>query len=73
MPLKVVVDKERCISSGKCVVDAASGFQFDGDELAEVRPGAAVLAEDRLRQIARNCPGEAIHVFTEEGSRIALG
>jgi ferredoxin len=64
--LRVEIDKDRCISSGRCVGDEPAAFGFDDDELAEPRPGVADVDRRRLVTIARNCPGQAITVFADD-------
>ncbi len=72
MNYRVKVKKELCISSAKCVSDAPKIFKFDGDELAE--PVTEVIQEqlEVLIRLARNCPGEAITIYDENGSEINL-
>ena len=72
MGLRVDVDKDCCISSGKCVGDEPAAFRFDDDELAEALPEASQLDDARLIRIARNCPGEAIHLFDAAGDAVDL-
>jgi len=63
MAYRVTVDAEVCISSGKCVADAPDVFRFDEVEIAEVVPGADTPSDERLVQLARNCPSRAIQPF----------
>jgi len=63
MALRAQVDKDVCISSGRCVADAPSVFRFDEDELSEVVAGAPPLADEQLFAIARACPSGAIELF----------
>ena len=72
MNYRVEVKKELCISSAKCVSDAPKIFKFDEDELAE--PVTEVIQEqlEVLIRLARNCPGEAITMYDENGSEINL-
>ena len=70
MPYTVSVDKEICISSGKCVADAPDAFRFDDDELSEPVSPTPPLADAALLAIARNCPSGAIGVFDEDGTRL---
>lgn len=70
MGYRVTVDKDECLSSGKCVADYPDGFDFDDDDLAEVQPGAGSLTDEQLVRAARNCPARAIHVFDESGEEI---
>jgi ferredoxin len=62
---QVTVDKQECMSSGRCMSDIPEAFAFDDDELAEVIPGVADVAIDRLLEVARNCPGQAITVVPD--------
>ena len=64
---QVRIDKERCVSSGRCVADEPAAFAFDDAELAEVRPGADGLSVERLVVLARRCPGLAIEVRADDG------
>ena len=72
MAIRAEIDKERCISSGRCVGDEPSAFRFDADELAETLPGASTMDPQRLIRIARDCPGEAIVLYDDNGDVIAL-
>jgi ferredoxin len=63
MEYTVTIDKDVCLSSGRCVLDEPGAFRFDGDELAEPAAGAAALPEDRLRAVARACPSGAIRLY----------
>lgn len=69
---RVEIDKDACISTGRCVSDAPEGFAFDADELSEALPGVTELDGARLVRIARNCPNRAILLFDEDGARIDL-
>ncbi len=60
--MEIAVDKELCVSSGRCIADVPEAFAFDAEELAEVTPGAQAVDPQRLRAAARNCPGRAITV-----------
>lgn len=70
MTLRVRIDQELCISSGKCVADEPEAFAFDDEELSVVLPGAARLSDDRLRRAVRLCPGQAIVLLDEAGQPI---
>jgi ferredoxin len=62
MGYTIHVDKDVCISSGKCVDNAPSAFRFDEDDLAEPVDGT-VLPDQRKLAIARNCPSGAIEIL----------
>lgn len=73
MTYRILVQKDLCISSGKCVGDAADLFGFDADELAEPLMNSVDVPLDRLLRIARTCPGEAISVVDEQGTKMNGG
>lgn len=60
MPYDVTIDQDECMSTGKCINAAPTGFAFDDDELAVVLPGASDLDDTTLEKIAAACPGQAI-------------
>jgi ferredoxin len=72
MPHTVSVDKDICISSGKCVADAPAAFRFDDDELAEPVAAEPPLDEETLFAVARNCPSGAIVVYDDRGEPVDL-
>jgi ferredoxin len=68
--LRVEIDRDECLSSGKCVADHPSAFGFDEDDLAVVLPGAADVSDENLKRAARSCPSGAIRLFADDGSEI---
>lgn len=72
MTYTATVDKDVCISSGRCVADAPGAFDFDDDELAEAVPGHSGLADTVLVELARVCPSGAIRVRDEQGVEVAV-
>ena len=73
MTLRVRIDQELCMSSGRCVADEPGAFGFDDDELSVLLPGAADLSEERLRRAARMCPGQAIILVSDDGGTVDPG
>lgn len=63
MTLRAEVDDHMCISSGRCVADAPSAFEFDEYEIAKTIDGARSLGDEQLKAIARMCPSGAIRVL----------
>jgi ferredoxin len=63
MNLHAEVDENLCLSSGKCVADAPSAFEFDPDEIARPIDGARALDREALLAVARNCPSGAIRIL----------
>ena len=61
----VVVDKQSCLSSGRCVAAEPGAFRLDADRLAEATPAALELPEARLEAVAGACPGLAIALSRE--------
>ena len=70
MSCTVRIDKQSCLSSGRCVGAAPGAFGWDADHLADVRPEASSLSRERLLEIARNCPSLSITVLDETLSEI---
>ena len=68
----VRIDKDCCISSGKCVSDAPDAFGFDDEELADVLPGTSELTDEKLIRLARQCPGRAILLTDADGNDVAF-
>lgn len=72
MSYRATVDKDVCLSSGRCVADAPGAFVFDATEIAEAVPGHPGLSDAALVQVARACPSGAIVVVDDEGVEIEL-
>ena len=72
MGYSVSIDRDACISSGNCVADSPGSFDFDDDDIAVVKDGAAELPDDRLLRVARNCPAGAIILRDADGNEIDL-
>jgi ferredoxin len=70
MSYRVEIDKDLCISSGKCIEDFPLAFRFDEDELAEPTAGTGHLPNDDLVAAARGCPSGALKVLTEDGDEV---
>ena len=72
MGYSVSIDRDACISSGNCVADSPGAFDFDDDDIAVVKDGAAELPDDRLLRVARNCPAGAIVLRVADGHEVDL-
>ena len=72
MGYSVTIDRDACISSGNCVADSPTAFDFDDDDIAIVKDGVAELSDDRLLRVARNCPAGAIVVCDADGTEVNL-
>lgn len=67
---KIVVDRAGCISAGTCIVVSPDGFEFDNEDIAIVKPGAAKLSDSELLMAAQSCPTAAIILYDENGKQI---
>lgn len=66
-PVAVRVDKDLCMSSGRCVAEAPEVFAFDDEELSEpVAPVVDGSLAD-LQAVAVGCPAAAIEVGAADG------
>ena len=72
MGYTVKIDKQSCLSSGRCVAVAPAAFGLDDDQLAEVLGDAASLPDERLLAIAKACPSYAILLYDEQGQEVEL-
>jgi len=66
--VKVEVDRDVCMGSGNCIVEAPGAFDLDEDGISfVVNPDAA--SEDTIVATARKCPSQAISVW-RDGARL---
>jgi len=70
--VRVRVDRNGCMSSGRCIAAAPDVFTFDADRLARAAEGETPLALDDALAIARGCPALAIDVLGEDGEPVEL-
>ncbi len=68
--IRIVVEKESCLSSGCCITAEPEVFRFDSDHLAEVIPDAPSLDGERARAVARACPASCILLYGPDGEEI---
>ena len=81
--MKVIVNRNACISAASCVIIAAKTFQLDQDAKAEVMnvdektqneeesSGVITVSNDArevILEAARSCPTQAIRVLEDDGS-----
>ena len=71
MSHQVRIDKDLCMSSGRCVADHPQAFRFDDDEIAEPTDTIDQVSDEALLEAARECPSEAIEVLDASGNRLA--
>lgn len=62
MEYRVYIDKEVCMSSGRCVLDEPEAFRFDADQLAEPTAEVVTLDEGRIHAVLDACPSGAIRL-----------
>ena len=66
MACRVVIDKQSCLSSERCVIAEPEGFGLDADHIGQVLTGAGRFSRERLIEVARDCPGLAIAVWDDD-------
>jgi len=71
MGFEVVIERDECISAGKCVLAAPGFFVFDEDEISSIDPAAEPPDDAALLRIARQCPGGAIRL-RRDGADVEL-
>lgn len=64
MGVDVEVDRDVCMGSGHCIVEAPGAFDLDDDGISFVVDPAAV-SEDTIVATARKCPSQAISVWRD--------
>jgi ferredoxin len=69
--LQVWIDRDECVSAGRCISSAPGFFVFDADELASVDDSGVRPDDEALVRIARQCPNGAIRI-TRDGVDIEL-
>ncbi len=72
MGLRLQIDTDSCVSSGKCVADHPDAFGFDDNELAVVLTAAGALSDEAKLKAARRCPSGAILLFDADGEAIEI-
>lgn len=73
MNYRIDVDRDVCMSSGKCVGDAPDLFRFDDEEIATQVPGAPAPGDERALHLARACPSGALTVHdADTGAEIDI-
>jgi ferredoxin len=64
MTMKVIVDQDKCVSSGQCVLNAAEVFdQRDEDGVVELlTENPPADQEENARKAAAACPALALYI-----------
>ena len=64
LPVKIVVDRSKCIAASNCIGMAPEVFVLDGGKKAFVR-NAKGADDATIIEAAESCPTEAIQLFDE--------
>lgn len=67
--MRIRIDREKCVSSGNCVVTAPTAFLLDSEQKARLIDPESV-DEETLYLAAEMCPTEAIVLETDEGEQL---
>jgi ferredoxin len=59
--MQIIVDRQRCIGAGQCVLSAPDVFDQDEDGLVRLlEPNPSEDHDDEVDQADRHCPAQAI-------------
>lgn len=67
--MRIRIDREKCVSSGNCVVTAPTAFLLDPEQKARLIDPDSV-DDDVLFLAAEMCPTEAIVLEDDEGEQL---
>ena len=65
--VRILIDRDECLSSGKCQASAPEAFGFDDEELVIELDGVNDLDDDLAVKIVRNCPSGALQLADGDG------
>ena len=65
--VRILIDRDECLSSGKCQASAPEAFGFDDEELVIELDGVNGLDDDLAVKIVRNCPSGALQLADGDG------
>jgi len=69
MPLKITIDREKCISAATCIAIAPETFELDGEGKAVVKNPTG-NDDATIIEGAKSCPTQAIIILDETGKQI---
>lgn len=62
-PMKITIDKQKCIGCGTCVAIAPKSFKLTDDSKAEpIEPPTGGDSQDKIKDAAESCPVTAITI-----------
>jgi len=67
--VRIRIDREKCVSSGNCVVTAPTAFLLDSEQKARLVDPDSV-DDDTLILAAEMCPTEAIVLESDNGEQL---
>lgn len=67
--MKIVVDRDKCISITSCVAIAPDVFELDEDGKARVKSESGA-DEATILLAAQSCPVDAITIYDDDGNQI---
>lgn len=67
--VKIVIDRELCISAASCLAVAPGVYELDDENIAVVTDPNSV-DDETLIASAQSCPTKAILLFDKEGNQV---
>ncbi len=69
--LRILIDRDLCVSFGDCIEAAPAIFEFDEEEIATFVGEAGAITREELIAACASCPVDALMATDEKGEQLA--
>lgn len=69
-PLRILIDRDRCIGTANCVSVAPQFFELDEESICNFVEPTGDVSEEVVVEACRVCPVDALSVFHLSGERL---